>query len=203
VKNLSGLVEQATAGDTRAFCALVRRFQDFAVAYARALLPVREEAEAAAGDAFLAAWKTLHELKEPLAFPSWLRALVYTQCQRRTRRTVPRTESKSRTPLEAMLETERRNLVWGAVDGLPPNQREALITFYMGGHDLTATGKFLSVPAKTVKSRLDQAHAALPVPLLELVKNTLHDERPSRMTDFENRVTRLLQAATGGDSASA
>ena len=203
MKNLPSLVEQASAGDARAFPALVHRFQDFSVAYARAILPVREEAEDAAGYAFLSAWKTLAELKEPIAFPSWLRALVYTQCQRRRRRTAPRTESKSRTPVEAMLETERRNHVWGAVEALPPNQREALITFYMGGHDLTATGKFLSVPAKTVKSRLDQAHAALPVPLLELVKNTLHDERPSRTTDFENCVARLLQAATGGDSASA
>ena len=212
MKNLPTLVEQAAAGDASAFSALVRRFQDFAVAYARAILGDREEAEDAAQDAFLAAWKSLRDLKEPVAFPSWLRAIVHTHCHRRTRRTVPRTEpielhagleAKDRTPLEAILETERSNLVWSAVDALPPNQREAVMLFYMGGHDLTATGKFLSVPAKTVKARLHQARAALREALVELVEDTLHNERPSRTPDFEKRVARLLQAAADGDGTSA
>src|SRR5262245_49285184 len=83
------LVESAWVGSQPAFSELVRRHQGMAVAYAFALLGDRDLAHDAAQEAFVAAYLRLGQLKEPEAFPGWLRAIVRTHCRRITRRRPP------------------------------------------------------------------------------------------------------------------
>ena len=42
-------------------------------------------AEDAAQEAFISAWQRLNQLREPEAFPGWLRRIVLTACNRLTR----------------------------------------------------------------------------------------------------------------------
>ena len=78
-------VRSAQAGDREAFGALVRRFQDLAVASAWAWLRDAERARDAAQDAFLDAFLHLEQLREPAAFPGWLKRIVRKHCDRQTR----------------------------------------------------------------------------------------------------------------------
>ena len=57
MQDLKAVVLRASAGDCNAYEDLVRRFQDMAVGYAFALLGDWQEAEDAAQDAFIAAWR--------------------------------------------------------------------------------------------------------------------------------------------------
>ena len=78
--------ERAARAEKReAFGAIVRRFQDFAFACAYAVLGDFHLAEDAAQEAFLAAWRNLDQLREPAAFPGWLKRIVLSQCSRLTR----------------------------------------------------------------------------------------------------------------------
>src|ERR687883_1015826 len=85
------LVCKATDADAplaerhEAFDELVRRFQDMAFACAYAALCDFHLAEDAAQEAFVAAWRKLSRLREPAAFPGWLRRVVLTECSRLTR----------------------------------------------------------------------------------------------------------------------
>ena len=84
---LTTFIERAQTGDCLAFDEVVRRFQDMAVGYALGLLRDRQDAEDAAQDAFLEAWRRLPELRAPGAFGVWFRRIVYKHCDRRFRRT--------------------------------------------------------------------------------------------------------------------
>jgi DNA-directed RNA polymerase specialized sigma24 family protein len=64
---------------------LVKNYQDMAFGCAYAILGDFQCAEDAAQEAFLAAWQHLAQLKQPKAFPGWLRRIVVTQCHRQTR----------------------------------------------------------------------------------------------------------------------
>src|SRR5262245_6559745 len=85
------LVTQAQRGNLHAFDVLVRRFQDAVVAYSAAILGDFHQAEDAAQDAFLEAYRTLPALRVPTAFPGWLRRLAYKHCDRWNRRKQVRT----------------------------------------------------------------------------------------------------------------
>src|SRR5919199_3074206 len=69
-----------------AFDELVRRFQDMAFACAYAALCDFHLAEDAAQEAFVSAWRKLSQLREPEAFPGWLRRVVLTECGRLRRK---------------------------------------------------------------------------------------------------------------------
>ena len=80
------VVERAQSGDLAAFAELVVAFQDLAVGTAFSWLREIERARDATQEAFLEAHLHLRELREPAAFPAWLRTLVVKHCDRVTRR---------------------------------------------------------------------------------------------------------------------
>ena len=204
--DLAGLVERARTGETRAYDALVRRFQDAAVGYARSLLAGDyAAAEDAAQEAFVEAYRCLPTLREPKAFPGWLRCIVFKHCDRvrRARRlaTVPLNESAASSiapnnggwgaddPARLALADERARLVRAAVAALPPGEREVVSLFYLADDSHAAIADFLDVPATTVKSRLHAARKRLRRELLDLMEETRNDEpRPSRDETFVGRV---------------
>ena len=85
MNDLGLLLVHAKTGDITAYDAIVRRFQDMAVAYAYALLCDVHLAEDAAQEAFIEAWRHLPRVYGPASFPGWLRAIVFKQCDRLTR----------------------------------------------------------------------------------------------------------------------
>jgi RNA polymerase sigma factor (sigma-70 family) len=76
----------ADADAHAAFGELVKRYQDAAFGSAYAILKDRAAAEDVTQAAFLTAWLRRHDLREPLAFGSWLRTIVRTECFRSIRR---------------------------------------------------------------------------------------------------------------------
>jgi len=194
---------QAQQGDLAAFDAVVKQFQDMAVGYAYSILHDFGLAEDAAQEAFLKAYVDLAMLREPLAFPAWLRKLVFTQCDRIARRKKVITMSlddkidlrdASPTPLEVVEQRETKDAVLSAVDTLPEDQRIATTLFYINGYSLSEVGEFLDVPANTIKSRLHCARAKLRDRMIGLVKETLKQKAPGE--EFRQRLHRILEGIT-------
>ena len=204
--DFAGLVEQARAGRVRAYDALVRRFQDVAVGYARSALDDPAAAEDAAQEAFLEAYRCLPNLREPRAFPAWLRRIVRKQCDRIRRVRHPATVSLDAAapqaagagddPEDRVLSEERSALIRSAITMLPPPEREAVLLFYFSGASHAQAAAFLDVPATTIKSRLHSARRRLRRELQgileEEMKTTIKKERPSRDPRFGDRVAELL-----------
>ncbi|MDA1191103.1 MAG: sigma-70 family RNA polymerase sigma factor [Candidatus Poribacteria bacterium] len=191
-----------------AFGELVRRFQDMAFGWAYATLGDAAQAQDATQEAFLTAYQQLAQLREPSAFPGWLKRIVQSRCHRITSRkrhptepliaadTIAGTEPDAASRLESA-ETSRE--VWRAIQSLPEHERVATILYYISAYSQKEVAAFLEVPEPTVRKRLQSARNRLKRSFLNMVRDNLQGQRPSNDAQLENRV-RFFNAVTGGDA---
>jgi RNA polymerase sigma-70 factor (ECF subfamily) len=168
---VEGLVRQAQAGDREAFGELVERFQGSVLAIARRRHRDAEEARELVQEVFLHAMRKLPQLREPACFGAWLHKItVRVSINRATRRPPLLTAEAevlegrgkpARTPLEEMVDRERRDLVRSAIEGLRPIDRSALEAFYLKGKSLAEIACDLGIPLGTIKRRLHVARGRL------------------------------------------
>ena len=111
-----------------AYGEIVRRFQDMAYGCAYAVLSDFHLAEDATQEAFVEAYRTLGNLREPKAFPGWFRRIVLGQCNRITRKkrvaTVPLNAAvdmplNADAPDREVARMEMKDAVLDAVRSLP------------------------------------------------------------------------------------
>ncbi|MBS1788362.1 MAG: sigma-70 family RNA polymerase sigma factor [Acidobacteria bacterium] len=210
VTTLADLVDKAREGDAEAFGVVVRRFQDMAVGYGYSLLGNLHLAEDAAQEAFLEAYLCLPQLREPAAFPGWFRRIVFKQCDRLIRGKLGKLEplqsaqekaSQAPNQAEAMEQREMKNQVWSAIDSLPERERATVMLYYLSGYSQSEIGAFLDVPVTAIKKRLFSARQRLRELLLDVVADTLRENRPSQDERFAASVIEILNAARTGDAS--
>ncbi len=163
MSEIADLINAVRGGDVQEYREVVLRFRDMVFGYTFSILGDVHLAEDAAQEAFSEAYANLRELKEPAAFPGWLRRIVQRQCSRMTRgKRVAVTELKAAeriltcdpTPLDIAIHKESTRLVRVAISSLPPVQREVTSLFYLGGSSHAAIADFLEMPVGTVKHQL-------------------------------------------------
>jgi len=210
------LVERAQTGDRTAYNHLIQRFQKMAVAYGYAKLGDRSLAEDVAQEAFLYAYRTLDQLREPAAFPGWFRRVVQGQINRHQRQRQPRFVALedadaliiNRTSPVATLEAqEEEQEVLAAIDGLPAAQRTVIAMFYIGEYSQQAISAFLEIPVATVKTRLHYARLRLKEHLTaeQVTSNRLRTLVQEKLAGqaITTRVMRLFKAIIEDDIATA
>ncbi|MBC7930337.1 MAG: sigma-70 family RNA polymerase sigma factor [Rubrivivax sp.] len=197
------MVVKATASTStfaekhEAFGELVKMFQDMAYACAYAALGDFHLAEDAAQEAFVTAWQRLHQLRQPEAFPGWLRRIVLTECNRLTRGKRPRLiplDEGTQIPfggddLQKALEKDQlQSAVRAAVESLPRSERMAVVLFYIKEHSHREIGEFLEVPTTTVAKRLYSARARLKGIIMGTFSDDFKTRRPSKDASFAEKV---------------
>ncbi|HEY3992956.1 MAG TPA: sigma-70 family RNA polymerase sigma factor, partial [Ktedonobacteraceae bacterium] len=209
MESLYSLVRAAQQGDGEAFNCIVERFQDMACASTYAMSGDRQLAEDATQEAFLEAYLTLEKLREPAAFASWFRCILFKQVDRLTRG-----KRLANSPLEAvtempgteqdpahMIETREVNeQVHRAIAMLREHERLVILLFYGTGYALKEIAAFLDVPVTTVKKRLYDARKHLKDDLIDRMRDVLQEQRPSLTESLPAKI-RLLIAARLGDLA--
>ena len=158
---------QAAAND--AFAELVARFEGQALRWAYAALGDFALAQDAVQEAFVVAYQKLDQLREPRAFPAWLRRIVASQCHRLTRaKSLPvdpqdDTDIPTRVgdPDLAAEEGDLHRQLHNAVRGLPANDREVIELYYLTGYSQGEMADMLDLPLTTVKKRLQYARERL------------------------------------------
>jgi RNA polymerase sigma factor (sigma-70 family) len=162
---LDELLARCGEGDRDAIATLVRRFRSFAMTFALRLTGDHHLAEDAVQEAFVVALNRLRDLREPAAFPGWLRQIVRTHALRARRRhdaapEAPRERAAAVAAPDAESD-ERRRIVTEAVAALPPRARETAALYYLYALDHRQVADLLGVPAGTVKRRLHDARRHL------------------------------------------
>lgn len=181
MKDYQTLVRQAQSTEESerrlAFDELVKRFQNMAYQRAYEVLGDQFMAEDAMQDAFLTAYMRINQLREPAAFPGWLKRIVLTQCDRLTRGYRPIIESldtrfdlasEHPTPEDALETLEIQRRIQKAIGVLPEHERAVTEGFYMQGVSQKELAERLEVPVTTVKKRLQYARQRLRLLMGEL-----------------------------------
>ena len=161
--DLNHAVPAAAGGDTAAFEQLYRR-------YAPRLVPVLwrlaagddARAEDWLQDAFVRAWGRLHELREPQAFPGWIKRLAINVAladRRRAGFRVVEARHDAAGPEPpwpgADLDLER------AIAGLPDRARQVLVLFCLCELSHAEIGQLMTIETGTSKAQLNRARSML------------------------------------------
>ncbi len=175
-QNDPDLVIRSVRGEVDAFAMLVRRYRAAVFGLAYHVLRDFDDAEDAAQEAFLQAFRKLDQLHRPDSFGSWLREIALNEARRLLRR-------KSREPARTRQSEPRAHAaghpdLWAALDRLPEDQHAALCLRFLGGYSNADAAAFLGVPIETLRSRLRLAKQRLRKELMLMVEHTLSARRP-------------------------
>ena len=165
------LVKQAqdAEGEAReeAFGELIAAFQTSAQAWAYRVLGDTHLAQDATQEAFLTAYQKIDQLRDPAAFPAWLKRIVLTHSHRVTRRKSPSLlpldddAAPQPDPATTAEDRELEERVSQAVRALPEHERIVTELFYITGYSQQEIAEQLEVPLTTVKKRLQYAREHL------------------------------------------
>jgi RNA polymerase sigma-70 factor (ECF subfamily) len=160
------LVERARGGDREAFATLAADSIGRLFNIAQLMLRDRDLADDAVQEALVLAWRDLRGLRDLDGFDAWLHRVlvrcVYREAnreRRRSARTVPVRDIPSHP--DTARDVEDRDALERGFRRLRPEHRAVLVLrHYLGCSDDQAAAA-LSVPAGTIKSRLNRATSAL------------------------------------------
>ena len=172
-QTLTELLARCRARDDDAVSELVRRFHAWALDVASSLTKDRGLAEDVVQEAFVAALEGLPKLRDPKAFPGYLRQIVRRRAGRHnTQRrehpvgTIPDSPSREPSPSERLQQGELAEAVANALASLPPTSRETMELFYLSQWRCAEIAATLGVPQGTVKRRLHDGRKHLRYALL-------------------------------------
>ena len=167
------LVEQARRGDLRAWETVVRRYQGIAFRTAYLLCGSAADAEEAAQDGFVKAYRALGRFRRGSPLRPWLLRIVANEARNR-RRAAGRREALAvraaaqdrpgdavPSPEAALFSAEQRSGLLEAVNRLSDEHRDAIACRYFLELSEEETAAALGVRRGTVKSRLARALARL------------------------------------------
>jgi len=165
----SDLIKRAQRGDTHAYEELVHAYQGIAFRTAYVIARDASDAEDAAQDGFVKAWRALGRFRSGAPFRPWLLSIVANEARNRRRSGGRRanlvlrvaTEEPSGgaapSPEAALLSGEVRQRLVAAVNDLPEDQRTVISLRYFVGLSEAEVGEALGLPSGTVKSRTSRA----------------------------------------------
>ena len=166
------LLEQGANGNTAAFTVLYERYRDPIFRFAYRMLGSVEAAEDVAHDCFLGL------IKDPGRFDrtkASLRTYLYAAARNQVAKRYQGFARESgidesgvdphmplgHEPIHKLLDDELANEVRGAIESLPPLQREALVLFEYEDLSLAEIAAIVGVDPNTVKARLFRARDTL------------------------------------------
>ncbi len=185
------LVAQARNGDRPAFASLVNRHKVSVYNLALRIVGNREDAEEAAQDVFLRAFKSLDRFRGDARFVTWLYRIavnVSLSSVRRSRRGLStyslseddedglpmQIPDTSANPADLFEQSEFRERVRKLVAELPPIYSAVISMYHMQSLSYDEIAEALELPIGTVKARLFRARAAL----RNLIYRTADPESP-------------------------
>ncbi|MBT4504689.1 MAG: sigma-70 family RNA polymerase sigma factor, partial [Gemmatimonadetes bacterium] len=210
MNELDGLVRAAQRGESEAFGRIVVRFQNMAYASAYAQLGDFHLAQDAAQEAFIDAYLSLGNLREPAAFPGWFRRFVVKHSDRQLRKTrhlsldpeeIQAMPSGLPNPEALFMRRQHRQTVREAVAALPERQREAIALFYLEGYSQKEVAQFLGTTVGAVGKRLYDARKGLEKRMQNMVKESLNENKPDE--SFAARVQFFIALKKGDVAAMA
>ncbi|MBU0494131.1 MAG: sigma-70 family RNA polymerase sigma factor [Chloroflexi bacterium] len=173
------LVAECRRGNQQAYAHLVDTYQRLVYSVSYRLLDDPTEAEDAAQEAFLAAFRGLDTFREGAPLAPWLSRIAHNHCLRRLRKRNPGTVSLEEQPLpdmeplgqriadpapspeDLLTQSEIRAALESAILSLPVHYRTAVTLRYLHDFSYAEVSEALNLPLGTVKAQLHRARGLL------------------------------------------
>lgn len=174
------LVLRAARGDAAAFEGLMRRHNQRVFRTARSILRSDAEAEEAAQDAWLKAWRGLGRFRGESRFSTWITRIVRNEALGRLRQGIAQVipleaamissdpeiqaalaDQPGRNPETMLARTELRRLMEARIDRLPDVYRTVFVLRALEDMSVEDVAAALEIPEGTVRSRFFRARSLL------------------------------------------
>jgi RNA polymerase sigma-70 factor, ECF subfamily len=174
------LVTRARQGDSAAFGELMDRHRGAVYRAALAALGSHADAEDAAQDAWLLAYRRLDSFRGDASFKTWLLTITWHQAINRRRSLAsvwrrmqtPKTTEEAEaamanvaaggpTPEQAAAQDQLRRGIRLAIRALSPKLRDTLLLAQAGEYSYEEIGAMLNAPAGTIKWRVSEARRVI------------------------------------------
>ena len=219
------LVDQWRSGNRDAFATVVEKYQNLVCSVAYAKTGSVAVSEELAQDAFLNAWRSIGELRDPTRLRQWLCGIVRNLARNRSRRnerdvmhaaesiehSVVVDESET-DPQEQSMAREETDLLDRTMQGLPETYREPLVLFYREQQSVARVAELLDLSPDAVKQRLTRGRKLLREEIVAVVERGLSSSAPgvaftagvmaavSTMTGTAKAATATITAAKGASA---
>lgn len=165
-------MDRLIAKDESALRELMAQYGDELTRTACLLLKDRQEAEEAVADAFVQAYRKIHQLQERNKLKGWLLRIVANRCRMRMRTRSWRSllpfdrierfaEEAGPGSDELLIEAWRNERLSDAVRRLDDRCREAIVLYYYGELSVAEIAEQTKSNENTVKARLARGRAKL------------------------------------------
>lgn len=159
--NPAKLAAQAADGDREAFIRLIRELESSLHHMAKSIVGKDEDVADALQETILKAYKSIHTLREPKFFKTWIFRILINECN-----TILAGRSRSvayaEVPVSASLSQDYDNVdLREAVDRLDEQQRLVVILHYFEDLPLRQIADTLDISESAVKMRLSRARETL------------------------------------------
>ena len=166
------IIARIRKGEHRLYARLVDRYKDKAMTLAKRILRDRRDAEEAAQDSFVRAYKALGTFQGTAKFGTWFYRIVYNACMTKVARNrrgsdllaldEDQLEVESTIPLEQEIEMkETARIMKDAVEQLPEKYALMLSLFYFQELSHAEICEVTQLPLGTVKIHLFRARNLL------------------------------------------
>jgi RNA polymerase sigma-70 factor (ECF subfamily) len=164
------VVRDVLAGDRDAYRLLVRRYGDALYGHALRMTGSDDEAADLVQKALVKGFRRLRSCRDPERVGAWLFRIVANLCKDHVRS--PRRRDLSMAEVGAVLPgrsdpqadaegAEIRARVWGALEALTPEQREAFLLKHVEGRSYEEIAAVMDLSVASLKMRVHRAREAL------------------------------------------
>ena len=163
MKDQENIIARARRGDAGAFEQLVETYREQVYRIALRMCGNAADADEAAQEAFLAAWKGLPNFRGDSRFSTWLYQLTThaaIDLMRREKRQIA-TEDITEVSAPDPAPGPQQQAVRDAILQLTPEYRQIVVLRFLEDLSYEEIGAALKLPSGTVKSRLNRAKAQL------------------------------------------
>jgi RNA polymerase sigma-70 factor (ECF subfamily) len=170
------LLDRILAGDQQVYAVLVDKYQAYAYTIAWKVLQRPAEAEEAAQDSFVKAYRHLASFNRQSKFSTWLYRIVFNTAlgyRRKNRPTYYRMDGHPAVPAAAegtLEKMDKHKYVTLALERLNEADRTALTLFYLQEFSLEEIAAITDLPANTLKVRIHRARLRLAEELRTLLQ---------------------------------
>jgi len=178
------VIQKVLTGDVHAYAALVDYYKDMAVSLAYHILLNKEDAEEAAQDAFVKAYRSLHAFKATSKFSTWLYRIIVNTALNKKKLKKYDTVSIDHSIHEGIVVNDddfhlqnhvNKKHIQHALQTISDNERICISLFYLDELSVEEIHEITGITTSNIKVLLYRGRKSLYTSLQKLLKNEITD----------------------------
>jgi RNA polymerase sigma factor (sigma-70 family) len=169
------LIQQIVAGDTSLFRQLIKKYETKVYSVAFKVTNNQKDAEDVTQEVFLQLYRSLHSFRHDANLSTWIYRITMNKALDFKRKTTRQTTNETTalhditpvspvlTPEQELVKKTEQELLYEALNKLPPPYKEVLNLYYFENKSYQEIAHVLNIAVKTVESRLYRAKHMLKV----------------------------------------